>query len=298
MADGTSDGTFLNFLVKNPSPNSYRGRIAPTPTGHLHLGHAKTFWMAQERALVANGQLILRIEDLDLPRCKPEFVEGCIEDLNWFGFHWQEGPGTGGQRNPYFQSNRTDIYRSTLETLIEQGQVYRCYCSRKDIEQAARAPHAADDELVYPGTCRKTNDQENSRANRNQYCWRFKVPQGISIRFKDRHLGFCQFEAEKHFGDFVVWRADGVPSYQLAVTVDDHLMNISEVVRGEDLIISTARQLLLYEALQWAPPDFYHCPLVLDEKGQRLAKRHQSLSLRALRESGKTPEQIRAEWDK
>jgi glutamyl-tRNA synthetase len=281
--------------VKNALPNVYRGRIAPTPTGHLHLGHAKTFWTAQERALTADGQLILRIEDLDLTRCKPEFVEACIEDMSWFGLHWHEGPGNG-QHAPYFQSKRTDLYQSTLEKLIEHGHVYRCYCSRKDIEQAARAPHAVDDELIYPGTCRNCNDLKKPQSRKDQFCWRFKVPEGIRICFDDGQLGLCQFEAEKHFGDFVVWRADGVPSYQLAVTVDDHLMNITEVVRGEDLIISTARQLLLYEALQWAPPEFYHCPLVLDEEGQRLAKRHQSLSLRALRESGKTPEQIRAGW--
>jgi glutamyl/glutaminyl-tRNA synthetase len=298
MVAGKTNSTFLKSPVKNAAPNSYRGRIAPTPTGRLHEGHAKTFWTARERVVAAEGRLILRIEDLDLPRCKPEFVEGCIEDLIWFGFDWHEGPDKVGQHAPYYQSKRTDIYRSTLEALIEKGHVYRCHCSRKDIEQAARAPHAAEDELIYPGTCRSKHDQKKKTSSRNQYCWRFKVPKGISICFQDGRLGMCEFKAEKHFGDFVVWRADSIPSYQLAVTVDDHLMNISEVVRGEDLIISTARQLLLYEALEWEPPSFYHCPLVLDEKGQRLAKRHQSLSLRALRESEKTPEQIRAGWNK
>jgi glutamyl/glutaminyl-tRNA synthetase len=297
MVERSSDEPLLKLPVKEAFRKSYRGRVAPTPTGHLHLGHAKTFWRAQERAIAAGGQLILRIEDLDLARCKPEFVEGCIEDLTWFGFHWHEGPEAAGEHDPYFQSKRTDLYRSILETLIEQGHVYRCYCSRKDIEQAARAPHAADDELIYPGTCRNKLDHGSSQTTKNQFCWRFKVPKDRNIPFNDGHLGTCQFKGGEHFGDFVVWRADGVPSYQLAVTVDDHLMDITEVVRGEDLIISTARQVLLYEALGWNPPAFYHCPLVLDENGQRLAKRHQSLSLKALRDSGKTPEEIRAEWE-
>jgi glutamyl-queuosine tRNA(Asp) synthetase len=282
--------------VTDTFPHPYRGRIAPTPTGSLHAGHARTFWTAQERASAHKGQIILRIEDLDPPRCKPEFIKGCIEDLHWFGFHWHEGPNDNGPHSPYHQSQRTNLYRFALKQLIEQGHVYRCFCSRKDIEQAARAPHAGDDELIYPGTCRNLEDYRSATPVREQYCWRFKVPEKALLSFTDGRLGHCQFKAEQHFGDFVVWRADGVPSYQLAVTVDDHRMHITEVVRGEDLLISTARQLLLYEALNWEPPTFYHCPLVLDDKGQRLAKRHQSLSLRALRESGKSPEQIRAQW--
>lgn len=239
---------------------------------------------------------MLRIEDLDLSRCKPEFVKGCIEDLAWFGFQWDEGPETTGLFAPYFQSQRTELYQSALNQLIEQGHVYRCFCSRKDIEQATRAPHAADDEVIYPGTCRNLHASDSGRSSKEQYCWRFKVPANLTIHFNDERLGSCRFTVEEDFGDFVVWRADGVPSYQLAVTVDDHLMKISEVVRGEDLLVSTARQLLLYQAFDWKPPSFYHCPLVLDENGQRLAKRHQSLSLQALRKSGKTPENIRATW--
>ena len=247
------------------SGHPYRGRIAPTPTGRLHMGHARTFWTAQERARIHHGEMILRIEDLDLPRCKPEFVKGCIEDLQWFGLEWDEGPDTQGTHTPYFQSQRTDLYRSFLNQLIEQELVYQCYCSRKDIEQATRAPHAADDELIYPGTCRNRLKKKDPNPSKNQYCWRFKVPANAILNFKDGRLGCCQFTAEEHFGDFVVWRADGVPSYQLAVTVDDHLMQITEVVRGEDLLISTARQLLLYQSLNWRPPAFYHCPLALDE---------------------------------
>ena len=275
----------------------YRGRIAPTPTGRLHSGHAATFWIAQERARSQRGQLLLRIEDIDKARCKPEFIDGCVEDLKWFGVEWSEGPDRPNSRHePYYQSQRIHHYGQALDRLINMGLAYRCYCSRKDIEQAVRAPHAADDEIIYPGTCRSA-DQTDPKPNTNkQHCWRFKVPQGVPVAFEDGRKGHCQFESGTEFGDFVLWRADGVPSYQLAVVVDDHMMEITEVVRGEDLLVSTARQLLLYQALQWNPPAFYHCPLMLDDEGNRLAKRHQSLSLQALRDAGHTPESIRSGW--
>jgi glutamyl-queuosine tRNA(Asp) synthetase len=271
----------------------YRGRIAPSPTGRLHLGHARTFWMAQKRAVSQGGCMVFRMEDLDLPRCSPEHVQGCLEDLKWLGLAWQEGPDKGGPYAPYLQSHRTALYKTALTRLAEEGHVYRCYCSRKDIERAVRAPHASDDDPIYPGTCRNLPTQSGTCP---QYCWRFKVPAGETVRFEDERLGSCQYEAGRDFGDFVVWRADGIPSYQLAVTVDDHLMRITEVVRGEDLLVSTARQLLLYHALNWMPPSYYHCPLVTDDTGQRLAKRHRSLSLQAMRIAGATPKAIREKW--
>jgi len=283
--------------VPEPQLSPYRGRIAPTPTGRLHSGHAATFWTAQERARSQGGQLLLRIEDIDKARCKPEFVEGCLEDLKWFGFEWSEGPDRpDSQHAPYHQSQRIQHYREALDRLIKMGFAYRCYCSRKDIEQAVRAPHAADDELIYPGTCRPSDQTDLNPKTKKQFCWRFKVPNGVPMTFEDGRKGSRQFECGTEFGDFVLWRADGVPSYQLAVVVDDHMMEISEVVRGEDLLVSTARQLLLYQALRWPPPAFYHCPLMLDDQGNRLAKRHQSMSLQALREAGHTPESIRRAW--
>lgn len=296
MVEGTSGGTLLN-PVPECKDNNYRGRIAPTPTGRLHSGHAATFWKAQERAKSQGGQLLLRIEDIDKARCKPEYVQCCIEDLKWFGFEWNEGPDKPtSQYAPYYQSQRIHHYREALDRLIKLGFAYPCYCSRKDIEQAVRAPHAADDEIIYPGTCRPPYLAEISSTRKPQFCWRFKVPDDVPVGFEDGRKGYCQFVAGTEFGDFVLWRADGVPSYQLAVVVDDHMMEITEVVRGEDLLVSTARQLLLYEALQWKPPAFYHCPLMLDEQGNRLAKRHQSLSLQALREAGRTPACIRSAW--
>jgi len=275
---------------------SYRGRLAPSPTGYLHLGHARTFWTAQERARACGGTLILRNEDLDRARCKPEFVSGMIEDLRWFGFEWQEGPDCGGPFAPYHQSERFHLYRTALEKLRAGGFVYPCTCSRKDIQQSVAAPHAEDDEPIYPGTCRRNRKSEI--VNR-KFSWRFRVPDGETISFTDGNWGPQQFGAGKDFGDFVVWsRHDGndIPAYQLACAVDDAAMQITEVVRGADLLVSTARQILLYRALNLTPPAFFHCPLFRDEAGKRLAKRHDALNLRTLRAAGKTSESLRQQW--
>ena len=276
------------------SAGSYRGRLAPSPTGYLHLGHARTFWVAQQRARANNGVLVLRNEDLDAMRFKLEFVDAMIEDLKWFGFEWQEGPDCGGSFGPYNQNERSHFHRAALNKLRDGGFIYPCTCSRKDIQSAARAPHAADDkEPIYPGTCR--NNCESQMAN-SKFSWRFRVPDGETISFADGSFGPQQFVAGKDFGDFVVWRHDDVPAYQLSVVVDDAAMRITEVVRGADLLVSTARQLLLYRALNLEPPQFYHCPLMTDAAGARLAKRHDALSLRTLRAQGAAPEDLRRPW--
>jgi glutamyl/glutaminyl-tRNA synthetase len=280
----------VNLSIHPP----YRGRIAPSPTGYLHLGHARTFWTAQERARVAGGVLVLRNEDLDRERCKPEFVSAMFEDLRWFGFEWQEGPDIGGPFGPYNQSERYPIYRGALEKLKQAGFIYPCICSRKDLQTAARAPHAEDDnEPIYPGTCR---DRHPSEIPDRKFCWRFRVPDGETIGFADGNLGPQQFMTGKDLGDFVVWRTDDVPAYQLACVVDDAAMQVTEVVRGADLLVSTARQLLLYRALGLNPPRIYHCALMTDESGVRLAKRHDALSLRRLREQGRSPAALREAW--
>lgn len=277
-----------------PQKSPYRGRIAPSPTGYLHLGHARTFWTAQERAKAAGGVLVLRNEDLDRARCKPEFVSGMFEDLRWFGFEWQEGPDVGGQFAPYNQSERYPIYRRALEKLEQAGAIYPCTCSRKDLQNSVRAPHSEDDdEPIYPGTCR---DQRKFEIVNRKYCWRFRVPDGEIISFVDSNLSQQRFTAGKDFGDFVVWRTDDVPAYQLACVVDDAAMQMTEVVRGADLLVSTARQLLLYRALGLAAPEFHHCALMTDESGTRLAKRNDALSLRRLREKGQSPEVLRTTW--
>jgi glutamyl-tRNA synthetase len=270
----------------------YRGRLAPSPTGFLHVGHARTFWTAQERAINAGGALVLRNEDLDRDRSHAEFVEAMLEDLRWFGFRWQEGPDCGGPFGPYSQSERGEIYRAGFEALRSSGLVYPCYCSRRDVMRALNAPHASDDEPLYPGTCRNGSERSGSRRP----SWRFRVFDGEVVEFTDGGFGKQRFVAGRDLGDFVIWRHDEVPSYQLAAVMDDAKMKITEVVRGADLLLSTARQLLLYRALGFQSPSFYHCPLVTNAAGERLAKRDDAASLRTLRAQGVAPEEIRRAW--
>jgi glutamyl-tRNA synthetase len=277
----------------------------------LHLGHARTFWIAQQRALDHAGTLVLRNEDLDRDRCKAEFRTAMIEDLRWFGFDWKEGPDCGGSFGPYTQSERRAFYVEAFRKLLDAGLIYPCTCSRRDVLRALQAPHAGEEEPVYPGTCRPTrsfevrvrssdlwvpqpNPKVGMRIQEPRINWRFRVPDGEAIRFADHGKGEQAFIAGKDFGDFVIWRHDDIPAYQLAVVVDDAAMHITEVVRGADLLLSTARQILLCRALGLPMPGFYHCPLLTDEQGVRLAKRHEALSLRVLRAQGRTPAAIRA----
>ena len=277
----------------------YRGRLAPSPTGLLHLGHARTFWIAYLRTVARGGTLVLRDDDLDGSRCKPEFAEAAMTDLRWLGITWQEGPDVGGPKGPYRQSERMSLYQKAFEQLRNQGCLYPCTCSRQDVLRALQAPHTGEDEPIYPGTCRgrQLDPPPCYNIGCSKVNWRFQVPDGELVPFVDGFFGPQTFVAGRDFGDFVVWRHDGVPSYQLAVVVDDRAMDITEVVRGADLLRSTARQLLLYRALGLRPPQFYHGPLMNNTSGQRLAKRHDALSLRKLRADGVTPESLRASWD-
>jgi glutamyl-tRNA synthetase len=257
----------------------------------LHVGHARTFWIAAQRAIKNRGVLILRNEDLDSQRSRAEFARAMVEDLRWLGIRWSEGPDCGGAYGPYSQSERRAYYLKAWRRLREGGFLYPCTCSRKDLAQAASAPNDLDDEPVYPGTCRERTDSggftEPAGVN-----WRFRVPDGEVIEFADLNLGRQRYVAGKDFGDYSVWRRDDVPAYQLAVVVDDAAMRITEVVRGADLLKSTARQLLLLRALEYIAPNYFHCELVRDSAGVRLAKRHDALSIRHLRESGMTAEKV------
>lgn len=268
----------------------YRGRLAPSPTGYLHLGHAATFWCAYQRARQSLGTLVFRNEDLDAARTQPQFVAAMMEDLRWLGMDWQEGPDVGGAFAPYTQSERRALYLEAWRRLRVGGWIYPCTCSRRDWAHAASAPHE-DEEPIYPGHCRLRRSAATTPAGVN---WRFRVPDGETVEFVDGQMGRQAFVAGRDFGDFVVWRRDDVPAYQLAVVVDDAAMQISEVVRGGDLLISTARQILLQRALQLPTPAYYHCQLVVDADGRRLAKRCDALSLRALRAQGLTPAATRA----
>jgi glutamyl/glutaminyl-tRNA synthetase len=296
--------------MQNPD---YRGRLAPSPTGYLHVGHARTFWTAWQRARDSGGTLVMRMEDLDPERSRAQFAEAAYEDLRWLGIRWQEGPDRGGPFAPYLQSKRMPIYLDAWRKLYRRGFLFPCKCSRKDLESALGAPHEIsvagvrssgklellDDEPIYPGTCRKLGGSPQLPGpNLTEYDtprgmnWRFRVPDGEVIEFEDANLGRQRFVAGVDFGDFAVWRRDGTPSYQLACVADDDAMRITEVVRGADLLKSTARQILLYRALGLTPPKWFHCRLVLDQHGRRLAKRHDALSIRTLRQRGITPMNI------
>jgi glutamyl-tRNA synthetase len=273
-------------------PSTYRGRIAPSPTGLLHVGHSCTFWAAHQRARQHNGVLVFRDEDLDPQRSKPEFATAMLDDLRWLGIRWQEGPDVGGPFAPYRQSERREFYLDAWRKLRDSGAIYPCTCSRKDLALAASAPNDADDEPFYKGDCRERVAEATNYTEPKGVNWRFCVPDGETISFRDQHLGSQSYIVGQDFSDFVVWRRDDVPAYQLAVVVDDVAMQITEVVRGADLLKSTARQLLLIRALGLPTPSYFHCDLIRDEAGTRLAKRHDSLGLRTLRESGKTPAQV------
>ena len=287
--------------------SAYRGRLAPSPTGLLHIGHVRTFRVAAQRAKEHQGTLVLRNEDLDPQRSRPEFARAMIEDLRWLGIDWTEGPDVGGPYGPYSQSERREHYLAAWRRLRDGGFIYPCTCSRKDLAQSASAPNEGDDEPIYPGHCRGRTDAASfiKPAGVN---WRFRVPYGgircgaailtrpgeqsEAVTFIDSNLGPQSYIPGCDFGDFLVWRRDDVPAYQLAVVVDDAAMQITEVVRGADLLKSTARQLLLIRTLEYPAPAYFHCDLVRDATGGRLAKRHDSLSIRHLRESGHTPGQV------
>jgi len=269
-----------------------RGRFAPTPSGLLHVGNAATALLAWLQVRQAGGRFILRMEDIDQPRCKPEFAEQIVDDLRWLGLDWDEGPDCGGPYGPYTQSARIAYYEQALERLGETGRLYPCYCSRADLLSAASAPHGIGAEgPVYPGTCRTLSEEERRRRSaRKTPSLRFAVPER-PVRFCDLALGPQQFPPGSG-GDFIVKRADGLIAYQLAVTVDDAAMRVSDVLRGSDLLDSTPRQLMLHEALGQEPPRYAHVPLVHGPDGHRLSKRHKDLALAALRRMNVAPERV------
>jgi glutamyl/glutaminyl-tRNA synthetase len=273
------------MTTKNKS-NLYGGRLAPSPTGLLHLGHAATFWVACRRTFEHDGMLLLRNEDLDPQRSKLEFVAAMVEDLAWLGIAW-EPPMVS-------QSERVEIYRQAFERLLEAGFVYPCRCSRKDLARMMHAPHEdVDDEPVYDGQCRPVGEAL-SRSLVPGVNYRFRVPDGEAVGFVDGNVGAQTFTAGTDFGDFLVWRKDGLPSYQLACVVDDAAMEITEVVRGADLLKSTARQILLQRALGLSGVSYFHTRLLVDEHGVRLAKRHDALAIRTLRQQGLSREDVLA----
>ena len=276
-------------------PTQIRGRYAPSPSGDLHMGNLRTALLAWLFAKSAGGQFVLRVEDLDRPRVRSGATEQMLEDLRWLGLYWDEGPDCSGPHAPYTQSERLDIYQHYLAQLQDQGYIYPCYCSRAEIAQVASAPQQGSDEGPrYPGTCRhlSATQRRHREASGRRPSWRFHVDDERIVTFTDLLQGTTTQQVQQTIGDFIVKRSDGIFAYQFAVVVDDALMHINEVVRGADLLSSTPRQILLFEALGFPVPTFAHVPLVLDEQGKRLAKRQQSAGLSPLREQGATPEQV------
>jgi glutamyl-tRNA synthetase len=265
--------------------SGYRGRFAPSPTGLIHLGTARTALVAWLRARSLGGTLVLRMEDLDGPRVRPGMADAILEDLRFLGLDWDEGPDVGGPHEPYVQSARGGLYRGAIAKLEARGAIYPCTCTRRELSEsassAASAPHG--EEPVYPGTCRAGATHPERPA-----ALRFRFEHGAP--FEDVLMGHREDGVRS--GDFVIARSDGLFSYQLAVVVDDLEMQITEVVRGADLLGSTPRQIALAQALGGTPPAFLHVPLVLGADGERLAKRHGAIAIRELRANGATAEAI------
>jgi len=263
-------------------------RLAPSPTGALHLGNARTFLINWLLARQQAWRIVLRIEDIDGPRIKAGADRQAIEDLAWLGIDWDEGP--------IYQSHRLPCYQAMLERLLSEGLAYPCICSRSEVASAASAPHADDGALVYPGTCRQRfDDLDHARSAGREPAIRFHVPDE-QVEFEDGFAGRQQCEVAQQLGDFVIAKADGTPAYQLAVVVDDVETGVTDVVRGDDLIDSTPRQILLYRALGLADrtPRYYHLPLVTGTDGRRLAKRHGDTRINHYRQQGVPAERLLA----
>ncbi len=264
------------------------GRLAPSPTGGLHLGHARTFLIAWLAARHAGGRVILRIEDLDATRARNEAREGALVDLRWLGLEWDEGPDVGGPRAPYVQSQRSSFYEAALDRLKATESIYPCTCTRADIERAASAPHPEEEGPSYPGTCAHRTVADASALADRLFAWRFRVAPGLMV-WDDLFLGPMELDPSRTGGDFVVGRNRVGASYQLAVVADDAEMGVNQVIRGNDLVNSTPRQILLYRRLGLPVPRFGHVPLAIGGDGRRLAKRDGSLKLATLREAGVDP---------
>jgi glutamyl-tRNA synthetase len=271
-----------------------RGRYAPSPTGLLHLGNARTALVAWLSARAARGSFILRVEDIDAPRVQPGAEQDILETLRWLGIDWDEGPDVSGPHAPYRQSERTEMYEEALSRLHDSGHLFPCHLSRKDLQEIASAPHAAAS--PYPPELRPASVEPGwferfAGDGMGHASIRFRVQPGEEV-FRDRVHGQMNQNVAEETGDFVLKRRDGVFAYQLAVVVDDLAMGITEIVRGDDLLHATGRQIQLIRALGGAPPTYMHVPLLLGDSGEKLCKRDSALTLQALRTRGITAEDI------
>lgn len=260
-----------------------RGRFAPSPSGRMHLGNLCCALLAWLSVRSQNGEMLLRIEDLDPDRCKRAYAEQLMDDLLWLGLDWDEGPGKEREHSPYYQDDRRNIYEEVLSVLRDRGMIYPCFCTRAQLH-AASAPHAGDGVFRYAGTCRGLSEAEIAEKQLSRSpALRFRAPEG-TVEFDDLFLGHQSFDVQNMFGDFLIRRSDGVHAYQLAVSVDDAMMGITEVVRGSDLLTSTGCQIQLIRELGAEPPRYGHIPLLVNPEGRRLSKREKDLDMGVLRE--------------
>ena len=278
-------------LEKTSDPATPVGRLAPSPTGAQHVGNARTYLLAWLSIRSRGGRVILRMEDIDSPRVKAGAAQQAIDDLRWLGLDWDEGPDVGGPHGPYVQTERIDAYREELSRLQRGERVYPCTCTRSDIEAAASAPHIEHEGAIYPGTCAGRSALDAVKLGDQPIAWRFRTTDR-DVEFDDRVAGRQRANVRRDLGDFVVGKMDGSVAYQLAVVCDDHVMGVTEVLRGDDLLPSTFRQLELYAEFGWTPPTFAHVPLVVGPDGRRLAKRHGDTRLATLRQQGIAAEEL------
>lgn len=269
-----------------------RGRLAPSPTGCLHLGNAWSFLLCWLAVRASGGRVVLRMEDIDPARSRPHFAEAIMDDLRWLGLDWDEGPDLGGAFGPYVQSARLERYGEIIEQLTRQGLTYPCYCTRKELKTMASAPHLEDAGPVYPGTCLNLSEEQRHEREAEGRRASLRLHGHGETAFADLVQGEVRLDWTECGGDFPLRRSDGVIAYQLAVAVDDMDQRISLVVRGADILPCTPRQIMLFRLLGAPVPQYAHVPLFLDHAGERLAKRHQSCELRALREAGVTPQAV------
>ena len=267
------------------------GRLAPSPTGAQHVGNARTYLLAWLSIRARHGRLLMRIEDLDSPRIKAWAAQQALDDLAWLGLDWDEGPDRGGPHAPYVQTARLDHYAAAFEQLRRAERIYPCTCSRSDLGDALSAPHVGQERPRYPGTCSHRSASDADSLGERPFAWRFRTTDE-PVTFVDRVAGPQSRRVAAELGDFILAKRDGTPAYQLAVVVDDHAMGVTEVLRGDDLLPSTFRQLDLYRFFGWQPPEFAHVPLVIGSDGRRLAKRHGDSRMSVLRERGQGPERL------
>ncbi len=262
-----------------------KGRFAPSPSGRMHLGNVYSALLSYLSARKKGGDWILRVEDLDRQRCKKEYSVQLLDDLLWIGLKWDNfSAKNGGLAPEFFQSNRDSFYIKAFDSLFAQGLVYDCFCRRADL-LASSAPHASDGTPVYSGKCRNLSESEKNLLYNTRVPAKRIFTEDKIVSFTDGHFGTQKFNLQNDSGDFVIRRADGNFSYQLAVVVDDALMGVTEVVRGRDLLSSTASQIYLYEKLGFTVPEFYHLPLLVSSDGRRLSKRDKDIDMGFLREN-------------